>query len=332
MFYLDAIKAFEPGCEQEESDKRLILEYIESYPENVLLRENEIAHLTGSSIIFNADMTRVLMAHHHIYRTWAWTGGHADGETDLLKLALREAHEETGITTVRPLSQEIVSLDILPVPGHFKHGKYVSAHLHLSVAYAFMADEGELIRPKPDENSGVMWIEIDRLKTYCNEPDMVEVYQKIIDRAKKISRRNSGRQTNVRFYNSVEDAKLKFVVIVARCGGKWVLCKHKDRDTYEVPGGHREPGEDLLTAAARELYEETGALDYELNPVCVYSVTDQGEETFGLLCYAEIKELGLLPEFEIERVELHEKLPGNWTYPLIQPLLIEKILKSGLLS
>ena len=81
------------------------------------------------------------MAHHNIYRVWAWTGGHADGESDLLSVALREAREETGVTHLLPLSADIMSLDILPVWGHVKRGRYVTAHQHLNVSYLLVADE-----------------------------------------------------------------------------------------------------------------------------------------------------------------------------------------------
>lgn len=129
----------------------------------------------------------------------------------------------------------------------------------------------------------------------------------------------------VRFYEEVDDRLLKFAVIIAKSGGKWVLCKHRQRDTYEVPGGHREPGEDILTTARRELYEESGALTYEIRPVCVYSVFSGGEETFGMLYYAEVTEFEGELHSEIERMELFDTLPGNWTYPLIQPLLIREL-------
>lgn len=134
----------------------------------------------------------------------------------------------------------------------------------------------------------------------------------------------------VRSYDSVEDSLLKFAVIISRCNGKWVLCKHRERDTYEVPGGHREPGEDILETAKRELQEETGAAKFHIEPVCIYSVTgktrenETGEESFGLLCYAKIWELSGKLEFEMEKVILMEELPTEWIYPLIQPLLIEE--------
>ena len=95
----------------------------------------------------------------------------------------------------------------------------------------------------------------------------------------------------VKFYDSVDDSLLKFAVIVSQSNGKWVFCKHKERDTYEVPGGHREAGESILETAKRELQKETGAVRFDMKPLCVYSVTgktrvnDTGEESFGLLCY-----------------------------------------------
>ena len=125
----------------------------------------------------------------------------------------------------------------------------------------------------------------------------------------------------------------KFAVIVSRYDGKWVFCKHKERDTYEVPGGHREAGENIVETAKRELQEETGAVKFEIKPICVYSVTGKtrvnniGEETFGLLCFAEITEFAKELHSEMEKVVLMDKLPENWTYPLIQPKLIEKYLQ-----
>ena len=140
----------------------------------------------------------------------------------------------------------------------------------------------------------------------------------------------------VKFYDSVADELLKFAVVVSRYDGKWVFCKHKERDTYEAPGGHREADVDILDTAKRELQEETGAVKFSIEPVCVYSVTgknrvnDTGEETFGLLCYADIEEFSGTLDSEMEQVVLLEKLLDNWTYPLIQPKLIEKIIKCKL--
>lgn len=136
----------------------------------------------------------------------------------------------------------------------------------------------------------------------------------------------------VKFYDTVDDKLLKFAVIISQNKGKWVFCKHKERDTYEIPGGHREEGENILETASRELQEETGAIEFDLKPICVYSVTGKtrvsntGEETFGLLCFAEITEFSGELHSEMEKVVLMDELPVNWTYPLIQPKLIEKYL------
>lgn len=141
--------------------------------------------------------------------------------------------------------------------------------------------------------------------------------------------------TEVKFYDSVDDSLLKFAVIIARSNGKWVFCKHKDRDTYEIPGGHREPDEKIIDTAKRELYEETGAIKYSIEPICVYSVISpenfDGQETFGGLYYADIIEFENELHNEIEYIYISDILPEKWTYPLIQPKLIEEATRRGFL-
>lgn len=130
----------------------------------------------------------------------------------------------------------------------------------------------------------------------------------------------------VSFLDSADDLSLKFAVIMSEYQGKWVFCKHKDRDTYEIPGGHREKGESILEAAKRELYEETGATRFEIRPVCAYSVKDDGAETYGMLYYARIEELSKL-SYEIENIELFDHMPESLTYPHIQPYLFYRAKK-----
>ena len=140
----------------------------------------------------------------------------------------------------------------------------------------------------------------------------------------------------VAFYEKADDELLQFAVIAAKYQGRWVLCKHKERSTWEFPGGHREAGETIEAAAVRELYEETGAAEYRMVPVSVYSVTDQAqsgekqEESLGMLFYAEISRFDQLPPaFEMEKIECFEKPPDNWTYPEIQPLLFQHLRQAA---
>ena len=156
MEILESIERYIPFNDQEERDRVLILRALRE-EKNIFSRENEAMHMTASAWVTNETQDRVLMAYHNLYDFWSWLGGHADGECDLLSVALREVCEESGITRVRPASEEIFSLEILTVDGHEKRGRYVPSHLHLNVTYLLIADEDDVLRIKPDENSGVKW-------------------------------------------------------------------------------------------------------------------------------------------------------------------------------
>jgi 8-oxo-dGTP pyrophosphatase MutT (NUDIX family) len=185
MNWVDSIKTYIPYNEQEKKDKDIMLFCIDKF-DDILTRENEIAHITSSAFVVNRARNKVLMVHHNIYNSWSWTGGHADGDDDLLEVAMREVNEETGVNNIHPVNSEIFSLDILTVLGHVKRGKYVSPHLHLSVAYLLEGDEKEQLVVKEDENSGVKWIPIDEVNEYSNEPHMQKVYDKLICKVKGI--------------------------------------------------------------------------------------------------------------------------------------------------
>ena len=179
------IEKFIPYNEQEEVDRRIMLNYINDF-NDVLTRKNEYGHFTSSSFILNKERTKMLMAYHKIYKSWAWTGGHSDGDSDLLYVAMKEAKEETGIKNVKPISSDIYSLELICVNGHEKRGKYVCSHVHLNVTYLLEADEKEEIHIKEDENSGVRWVPIDKILEVSSEPWVRDrVYAKIIDKMKK---------------------------------------------------------------------------------------------------------------------------------------------------
>lgn len=185
MNYKQAIQNFKPSNDQEANDKKIILDYIEAFESNILTRDNQIAHLTSSGLILNPAMDKVLMIHHNIYKTWAWTGGHADGDIDMLEVAIKEAKEETGAEGIVPLTTDMLSIDIIPVYGHVKKGRYVSSHLHLNTAYVLIADENENLTINTEETSDVTWVDVERLGDYSNEPYLIEIYLKLIQKAKR---------------------------------------------------------------------------------------------------------------------------------------------------
>lgn len=186
MNWIELIKVYAPCNEQEEKDKDLIIKYLNMF-DDILTRDNEMVHITSSAFVLNKTRNKALMVHHNIFNSWSWTGGHADGEKDLLLVAIKEVKEETGLKNFFPINKDILSLDILPVIGHKRRGKYVSSHLHISVAYLFEADENESLTIKPDENSGVQWIPLNQINEYSNEPHMKEVYNKILSKIKTLS-------------------------------------------------------------------------------------------------------------------------------------------------
>lgn len=176
------LAAYRPCNEQEQRDLPLLLRAL-TLPDS-FTRRNETAHFTASAWVVNHARDKVLMIYHNIFKSWSWTGGHADGETDLLAVALREVSEETGLHTLRPVSKELFSVEILTVDGHEKRGRYVPSHLHLNCTYLIEADDTEPLSVKPDENSGVRWFAPQEALTACAEPWMRDrIYQKLIQKS-----------------------------------------------------------------------------------------------------------------------------------------------------
>ena len=179
MTLLEELEQYRPWNEQEERDRTELLRRLRS-GEDLYTRDNSAGHLTASAWVVSPDRRQVLMAYHNIYDSWSWLGGHADGDHDLLAVALREVREESGLTAVRPVSRSIYSVEILTVDGHEKRGAYVSSHLHLNVTYLLEADPAAPVRCKPDENSRVGWFGLEEAVAASSEPWFRErVYRKL---------------------------------------------------------------------------------------------------------------------------------------------------------
>lgn len=185
--FIQQLTSYEPFNEQERADKQLMLEYLRTN-EDIFLRTNLRAHMTASAWIVNKDRTKVLMIYHNIYDSWSWTGGHADGDEDLLAVAVREANEETGVVAT-PVTKDIFSVEMLTVDGHVKRGAYVPSHMHLNVSYLLEADDSQSVRIKEDENQGVAWFELDEALTKPSQAEgwvVRNIYKKLNDKLRKL--------------------------------------------------------------------------------------------------------------------------------------------------
>lgn len=176
------IENYKPANLKQEKDKESFLLFMERN-DDCYKRSNPIGHITTSAWILNKSKTKVLMIYHNIFNSWAWVGGHADGEIDLVQVIKREIEEETGVKGVILLKDDIFSINVIDVDCHIKNGKYISDHLHFDVEYLLEADDSEELRIKEDENSGVKWIDIDDVLKVVNEEKMKPIYQDLIMRS-----------------------------------------------------------------------------------------------------------------------------------------------------
>ena len=184
MGIYEQIKAYRPWNEQERQDQALILAFLERNPD-AFYRRNLLAHMTASAWVVNPQRSKALMVYHRLYDSWSWAGGHADGEEDLLAVALREVREETGVQRLRPVTEDIYSLEVLTVDGHEKRGQYVPSHLHLNVTYLLEAEEEQPLRICEAENSGVAWFSLTDALAASTEPWFVErIYKKLNEKLK----------------------------------------------------------------------------------------------------------------------------------------------------
>ena len=189
MSYSDTLQQqlerYVPFNEQEEKDRKEILRRLKK--EELYLRDNNGAHLTASVWVVSPDRKQVLMCYHNIYHSWSWLGGHADGDRNLLRVAMKEVQEESGLQEVRPVSEDIFSLEILTVDGHEKRGEYVSSHLHLNITYLLEADPDAPLHNKADENAGVKWFERNAAIEASSEPWFRErIYPKLNAKLERI--------------------------------------------------------------------------------------------------------------------------------------------------
>lgn len=185
------IEKYIPFNEQEEVDKKIILNWLKK-DIDVLTRNNKVAHFTASAWVVSPDYKKILMVYHNIFQSWSWIGGHADGDSNLLSVAIKEVKEESGIEHIKVLLPDIFSLEVLCVDGHIKKGKYVSSHIHLNIAYLLIADPNDKLRIKPDENSGVEWVDVSKVYDKVTEKWIKDrIYSKIFKKINDLCVRKS---------------------------------------------------------------------------------------------------------------------------------------------
>ena len=216
------LEAYMPDGRQEQTAKEAILNGLEQQG-TALLERTEEQHMTVSAVVMNPALDRLLMVHHNVYQSFSWPGGHADGTENLLEKALEEVREETGISTVYPISSEILSLDVLEAPGHVKNGAEIPPHWHYNAGFGCIAPERQELRVKPDENSRVEWIAAEDIAKSCTEAHMLPLYQKIIARMREIEARRK------RLYGLLPDACIPWYLEHAR-----ELPWRRDKDPYHV--------------------------------------------------------------------------------------------------
>ncbi|MGK0605412.1 NUDIX hydrolase [Enterococcus gilvus] len=184
------ISEYVPFTKQEAADQTLFLTKLQ-FQKDLLTRDNPEVHFSSSAWVVNPTYDKVLMVFHHIYQSYSWTGGHADGDADLLRVAKRELEEETGITDYHLMYDGLFAFDILPVEEHCKNGKRIKKHVHVNTTFLFMAEEDQQLTIKEDENSDVKWIAVAELDEAVAEEEMRPYYHKMMQKALLLKQESS---------------------------------------------------------------------------------------------------------------------------------------------
>ncbi len=180
MDFLSFLKNYKAFDAEEEAEREAFVQFLEAFGDKAYKRDNLTGHVSASGWIVNRTRTKVLMIYHNLYKTWAWTGGHADGDENLLRVAMKEAKEETGLENLRLVADSPIDLNVMVVHNHYKRGQFIPGHLHLNVVYLFEADENEKLWVKEDENSGVKWLALEEVSLCCANDRALPCYERIM--------------------------------------------------------------------------------------------------------------------------------------------------------
>ena len=185
MHFKKAVELFKPDNEESKKEKQIFKEHIKTFSDNTT-RKNNISHFTSSAFIVNKKRDKVLCVHHNIYKNWSLVGGHLDGNPDVLQVVKKEIKEETGLKNFKPIIESPISLDAVPSISYYSNNEYVPGHIHLSITFLFEADENQNIRILEEENSAVKWLTFEQLIEKSNEPHMIKIYEKILQKIKNL--------------------------------------------------------------------------------------------------------------------------------------------------
>lgn len=182
MTLKEQIENYKPFNEQEEKDKEYFLKFINTFVDT-LTRNNIFGHFSSSAFVVNKEQNKMVVVYHNIYDGWITPGGHADGESDLLSVAIREVEEETGLKT-KVLDNQIFSIQAISVPTHIKNNKYISAHTHFDVVYLLEADDTLPLVYREDESKGVKWIPFEESENNDIVSFIKPIHKKLIKKLK----------------------------------------------------------------------------------------------------------------------------------------------------